>query len=827
MFLRKRLLNIGKWVKHKILEGCEVVMGYWGTAWRSIFEDSGRKFEYVKRMVSCKRCERQGNAVLFDCETNEKSKVKIRLDLCKEDIFRFRMAVSDEIPDNKTAMVIREDWEKVKVEFKDQSDFVSIKTAELSIRINKDPWELSVQDRKGRILCQESPHKVSGAYSRWGFSWYPLGFCKEKSSGEIKVFESMRLFPDEHFYGFGEKFSDLDKRGQKINSWTVDPFGNSSPLSHKNVPFFMSTRGYGIFINSSYEILYQMGSHSHVAYSFQIDSDLMDYYFIYGPSFKKILKRYTELTGRAPVPPKWSFGLWMSKCSYKNRKEVESVCRELRERDIPCDVIHIDPYWMKKGHFTDLEWNEKAFPNPEEMIANLGKKGFKVSLWEHPYVPKGTKMYREGKRGGYFAKRKDGSVYYMFRKPWIGGAVVDFSNPRAVKWYKNKHRKLLRMGVAVFKTDFGEDAPRDAIYHNGMTGREMHNLYPLLYNRAVFEVTKEIRGKGLVWGRSGYAGSQRYPTNWSGDPDPNLLTMVSVLRGGLSYGLSGVPFWSHDIGGFVGKPTPEVYVRWAQFGLFSPHSRCHGQTPREPWKFGKKALRIFRFYVKLRYRLLPYIYSCAHISSQTGLPMIRAMVLEYQDDPNCYDKDLQYLFGDSFLVAPIFDETGTRNIYLPKGKWIDYWTKEEFEGPTNLTYHADLDRLPLFVKADSIIPMGPEMSFVGEKPFNPLTLDIYCYKTAEFNLYDDEETITFKCTKNPRRIVFKITPSTPSPKNYLLKFNKTKCPAKVTKDSKELTRMDKEKIEKAEEGWWFDVSGTVMVKVTAAKGFASITLKMR
>jgi len=792
-------------------------MEYWGDR-RGIFEDAGREFEYVKQMISW---ERRENAFLFECETNRKNKVKVRLDLCAEDIFRLRMAASGEIPDKKTPMVIREDWGEVKFEFLDQPDFVSINTEQLSIMVNKNPWELSVHDKAGRIVCREN---VSNVNVRGEFEGYPLGFSIKGDLGEVKVFETLCLFSDEHFYGFGEKFSDLDKRGQRVTSWTVDALGNSTPRSYKNVPFFMSTKGYGIFINSSYEIVYQMGSHSYISYSFQIDDSLMDYYFIYGPSFKKILKRYTDITGRAPVPPKWSFGLWMSKFGYRNREEVEKVCRELRERDIPCDVIHIDPYWMKKGHWCDFEWDEKAFPKPEEMTANLGKNGFKVSLWENPYVPKGTKMFKEGEKRGYFAKNKDGSVYHLpIWESKEGGAVVDFSNPEAVEWYKNKHRRLLRMGVAAFKTDFGESAPRDAIYHNGMTGREMRNLYPLLYNRAVFEATKEIRGKGLVWGRSGYAGTQRYPTNWSGDPATNLLTMACVLRGGLSYGLSGVPFWSHDIGGFAGTPTPEVYVRWAQFGLFSSHSRCHGWTPREPWNFGDEALRIFRFYVKLRYRLLPYIYSCAHISSQTGLPMMRAMILEYQDDPNCYDKDLQYFFGEAFLVAPIFDETGVRSIYLPKGRWIDYWTKEEFEGPINLTYRAALDTLPLFVKADSIIPMRPDMSYVGEKPFNPLTLDTYCYSNAEFTLYDDEETINFKCSREPETATLKITPSQ---KNYVLKFNKTECPTKVIMNAKELTRMERKKFEKAEEGWLFDASGNVMVKVVAS-GSLTIVLKMR
>lgn len=791
-----------------------------GEELRDLFERNQRRVEYIKRMLEWKR---SNNAIFFKCETNEGKEVGIRLDLCAEDVFRLRVAISSKIPAGKTPMLVKEKLSDVKFQLEEKQDFLLIRIPRLSIKIDKNPWKLSVYDDNGKIICRETSSKNVAQK----FVTYPLGFSTKTGSDIKYTFETISLAPDEHLYGLGEKFLNLDKRGQRITSWTTDALGNSTDRTYKNIPFFMSTEGYGIFINSSYEIIYDMGKQSQLSYTFLIKDGLMDYFFIYGPSFKKILNLYTELTGKAPLPPKWSFGLWMSKCIYRNRSELEGVCRKLREHEIPCDVMNLDPAWLKEGHRCDFEWNEETFPNPKEMIAKLNEAGFKLSLWIWPYVSKETEMFKEGQRCGFFAKKREKSIRGESLKGWNrlfeNWGIVDFSNPKAVRWFKRKLQKVLELGVAVIKSDYGEAAPRDAIYYGGMSGEEMHNLYPLLYNKTVFEAVKGFWGKGIVWGRSGYAGMQRYPICWSGDPAADFHTMACVLRGGLSLGFSGVPFWSHDIGGFYGKPTPELYIRWAQFGLFCSHSRCHGRTSREPWAFGDEALCIFRRYVKLRYRLLSYIYSCAHISCQTGVPIIRAMVLEYQDDLNCYDKDLQYMFGESFLVAPIFNESGIRNIYLPKGKWIDYWTKEEFGGPMNLTYRAPLDTLPLFVKGDSIIPMGPEISYVGEKPFDPITLDIYCYSDAKFKLHDDGETTIFKCFRDPDKIVLEISKSR---RNYVLIFNKVHSAKKVTINGEALARYDTpEEFKKAREGWWLDFSGKVMVKI-ATEGETTVTLKM-
>jgi alpha-D-xyloside xylohydrolase len=333
-------------------------------------------------------------------------------------------------------------------------------------------------------------------------------------------------------------------------------------------------------------------------------------------------------------------------------------------------------------------------------------------------------------------------------------AIIDLTNPPAVEWYKSLMRPVLAMGVDVFKTDFGEDIPADAVFANGMTGAEMHNLYPLLYNRAVFEVTQEVTGEGLVWSRSGYAGSQRYPTCWSGDPACTWDSLAFTIRGGLSLGLSGVPFWSNDIGGYRGHPSEALYIRWAQFGLLCSHARCHGESEREPWFYGDRATDIFRRYARLRYRLFPYLYSCAHEAARTGMPVLRAMPLAFPDDINACDKDLQYMLGPWLLVAPITDESDRRSVYLPAGQWTDYWTGETYDGPMALDVHAPLDTLPIFVRGGAILPgMAPALR-ISEGLIDPLIVDVYPHGASTYYMIEDEGVTEFSCVCDERGLTF-------------------------------------------------------------------------
>ncbi|MFH1928116.1 MAG: alpha-xylosidase [Chloroflexota bacterium] len=766
---------------------------------------------------------RDGNAILFRCRTDRGEEAGVRIQVCAPDILRLCLVPAGEQEGKKTLMVVRDRWEEVDFDVEEEPDSIWLKTTACSVRITKKLWELSVYDKDGNPLCSE--HRADTDI-RGNLRVKPLGYARGDNGRVEKVYESFRLAPDEHLYGLGEKFMPLDKRGQRIDAWNFNAWGTTNERSYKNVPFFMSTRGYGLFVNSSHRIIFDMGaSVSSISCLIEAEDSRLDFYLIYGPQLKEILSKYTDITGRAPVPPKWSFGLWMSRASYRSREELESVAETLRRRDIPCDVLHLDPAWMREGKCADLVWDEMVFPYPAEMIANLKAKGFRLCLWLYPWISERSEAYQEAMGGGYFATKEDGFVYH-FRPTWPRDAplcgIMDFSHPGAVRWYQEKLRALLEMGVAAFKTDFGEAIPEDARFHNGMTGREMHNLYPLLYNRTVFEAVEGGSEKGIVWGRSGWAGSQRYPVCWSGDPFCNCPSLACTLWGGLNLGLSGVPFWSHDIGGFEGKPSPELYIRWAQFGLLSSHSRCHGTTPREPWEFGEEALRIFRKYDKLRYRLIPYLYSYAHVASRTGLPVLRAMVLEYQDDPNTHHLDLQYLLGQELLVAPIYDESSDRHVYLPEGKWIDYGTQKEYQGPVNVRYKAPLEVIPLFVKGDSVIPLGPEMSYVGEKDLDPLTLDVYLYRRARFTLYDDEETVNFEGRREGGDVTFEIDGSR---KRYIVQFNKMGRPRTVEIEGRELQHHDaKRAFEEAEEGWWYDPMGRLLVR---AQGGVTLKVKLR
>ncbi|MBL8160408.1 MAG: hypothetical protein JNJ61_00365, partial [Anaerolineae bacterium] len=523
------------------------------------------------------------------------------------------------------------------------------------------------------------------------------------------------------------------------------------------------TRGYGLLLDSGARITWDLGVTSCQSYTIALEGSALDAYVIYGPALADVLKRYTDLTGTAPLPPKWSFGLWVSSGgTYRDQEAMERLVAGLETHDIPADVVHLDPWWMKWRTYCDFRWDRQAFPDVEGFIARLHDAGLKLSLWEHPYISVESDLFEFGKQRGYFLTRPDGEVYIidygLSLAPRPDGvvrvatpetswnarvAIIDLTNPEAYTWFQDLHRPILRMGVDAFKTDFGEDVPRDAVFHNGETGESMHNLYPLIYNRCVVEVTEQERGYPLVWSRAATAGSQRYPVHWSGDPAADFDSLACTIRSGLCAGLSGIPFWSNDIGAYRGMPSPRLYVRWAQFGLFCSHSRMHGDSPREPWHFGDEATAIVRRYAKLRYQLFPYLYSTSYEATQTGMPVIRPLVLAFPDDPGGYREDLEYMLGPWLLVAPVYDSGDRRRVYLPPGVWIDYWTQERHQGPTHLLVDAPLDRLPLFVRAGAIIPMMAEAQRIPDGMIDPLILDIYPAETLRYTFQEDEGVTSF------------------------------------------------------------------------------------
>ncbi|WP_433627698.1 alpha-xylosidase [Halomicrococcus sp. NG-SE-24] len=675
-----------------------------------------------------------GTDVTLDCatdapETATARTLPVTLEFYDPRTFRFALRANPEVSANRQYPEFDEDAvaEDFALDATETNGDLVLDTGELQVVVGLDEWSFRVEDDGESILREQRRDLDVFARSRVE----PLGVTQEEiNHNPRRVAETGTAFgldPDEKLYGAGEQFVEFDRRGREIDLWHEEPLGTETPRAYKNVPFHLSTKGYGMLVDTTARVHYDFGKTSTASASVSVADDAFAFVFFYGPEFDDVLRRYTALTGRPNRPPKWSFGTWMSRLGYESRDQLEAIADRLREERIPSDVLHLDPFWMRDRSSTDLEWDTEQFPDPEGMIEGLNEDGFHLSLWEHPHIPVGTDAFDEAAREGYFVTDGTGKPYVMDNtcQGDYRGALVDFTDPDAVEWWKDKHRSLLEMGVDVFKTDYGEYVPEDAVFANGKNGQSMHNLYPYLYNEAVYEVVGEVNGEdeGIVWGRSAWTGSQRFPMHWGGDPQTTWNGMSAALRGGLSASLSGIAYWSHDIGGFRGTPTDALYARWSQFGLLSSNARCHGTTPREPWEFGEDALDVFREYSRVRYSLLPYIYTYAEIATRTGLPVIRPLVLEYQDDPNTHRLDTQYLVGTDLLVAPVFKESGTRDVYLPEGEWVDFWTDERYEGERTVGVDAPLEIMPMFVRAGSVVPRREPTETVRAGTPESLTLD--------------------------------------------------------------------------------------------------------
>ncbi len=713
-----------------------------------MFADPDREYCYI---VSLRRFRRIEGGARFIVLTNEDEELVLDLCFVSPDVLRVRLYRPGEQPPLTSPMLLEQAGPTPKVDVRSDADKITLKSSALEVQVTREPMAYAVLDRRGRKVFAQQATDLSLR----DFVAFPLGYSRD-SHGRVAFHESFELEPDEHLFGLGEQFGPLDKRGQRLISWNRDTLlTNTTNQTYLNVPFFMSSRGYGVFVHHASKIVHELGFPSTISGSFRVEDPYLDYFLIHGPSPKKVLARYADLTGRAPLPPLWSFGVWMSRAQYRDRPEVEEVVERMRELGMPMDVLHLDPLWMaQRKHHTgggcDFEWDHVAFPDPEGLIRWLADRGVKLCLWENPYVYRDTDMYREGLGKGYFARGPDGEPSPSRDNPGEV-VVVDFTNPDSVRWWQDKHRPYLRMGAAVFKTDYGEAVRADALFADGRSGRDVHNLYPLLYNRAVFEVMREERREAIVWARSGYAGSQRYPVHWTGDPQCTFGGMAGSLRAGLSLSMSGIPFWSHDIGGFFGRnvepPSADLYIRWAQWGLLSSHSRFHGIRPREPWHYGDEAVRIVREFARLRYRLLPYLWSCAHEASRALVPVVRPMYLEFPDDPATPAVDLQYMLGPSLLVAPVVNEEGRCRVYLPAGRWHGFWDNSAIEGPCHLDLSVPLDRLPIYVRDDSILPFAPVQDYVGQRPWDPLRLDLRVSSRAELKLPTPEDRVEVRARR--------------------------------------------------------------------------------
>jgi len=577
---------------------------------------------------------------------------------------------------------------------KDDSEKVIYKSEHGSLTLNKKNFKIELFDAEKKLLTStNSFEELEGMHSKK----YPFLFIKRSTDYSRSIAASFSLLPDEKIFGCGESFTGVNKRGQKIVLWACDTQSTASKQMYKPVPFFMSSRGYGMFIHTTSPVTMDFGYTHQGSKTLFVGDDQLDIFFFLG-SPKEILRQYTAITGKSSVPPVWSFGLWMSRFSYRSQKEVMMVAHKLRKHKVPCDVIHIDAGWFKSGINCDFEFDEKAFPDPKKMTVELKEKGFKTSLWQIPYFTPLNPVFNEVVKRKLYIKDANGNVA-------TEDAILDFSNPETIDWYTKKIEAILRAGIAVIKTDFGEAAPMKGLYASGRSGYYEHNNYPLRYTQLVSKITQEINHESLIWSRSSWAGGQRNPVHWGGDAEVSDAGMAGTLRGGLSLGLSGFSFWSHDIGGFSGAPKEELFKRWTFFGMFTSHSRVHGFPPREPWEISSDFLNVFRKMVEMRYRLMPYIFSQATIAAKNGWPMLKVMFLNYPDDPTTWNLEDQFLFGEDILIAPMMEENMiARNVYLPKGKWINYQTKEVYEG--SQWFNISVDEIPgiILVKSGSIIP---------------------------------------------------------------------------------------------------------------------------
>ncbi len=515
----------------------------------------------------------------------------------------------------------------------------------------------------------------------------------------------------EHIYGLGERFTPYVKNGQSVDVWQADG-GTSSEQAYKNIPFHLSSRGYGVFVNHPGKVSYEIGSESVGQVQFSVEDQSLEFYVVAGPTPKDVLRRYTALTGRPALPPAWSFGLWLttSFCTPYDEETVTSFVDGMAEHDIPLSVFHFDCFWMREYQWSDLEWDPEVFPDPEGMLRRLTERGLKVSMWINPYIAQKSALFAEAAARDFLVRRPNGDIWQW--DLWQPGmALVDFTHPGAREWYTDKLRVLLDQGVDCFKTDFGERVPTDVVWHDGSDPERMHNYYTHLYNSTVFELLEKERGPGqaVLFARSATAGGQQFPVHWGGDCFASLGAMAESLRGGLSLSLSGFGFWSHDIGGFEGTPEPEVFKRWLAFGLLSSHSRLHGNVSyRVPWAFGEEAVAVARKFTLLKHRLMPYLYGVAVEAHRTGVPVMRPMLLEFPDDPTCRTLDRQYMLGPDLLVAPVFTAEGDVEFYLPEGAWTHLLTGETVQGPGWRREVHGFDSLPLYVRPGALLPLGSD-----------------------------------------------------------------------------------------------------------------------
>jgi alpha-D-xyloside xylohydrolase len=608
------------------------------------------------------------------------------------------------------------------VDIKADKEFVVVTSGKLTARLNLSQYSLE-------FLHEATP--LTSAESR-ATAYATL------NGDQAYIHEQLGLSVGENVYGLGERFTAFVKNGQSVEMWNRDG-GTDSDQAYKNVPFYLSNQGYGVFVNHPGKVEFEIATEKVSRLQFSAQGESLEYFLIDGPTPKEVLGRYTALTGRAPLPPAWTFGLWLTTSFTTNYDEetVTSFINGMADRNLPLHVFHFDCFWMKGFHWTDLEWDPAVFPDPTGMVARLHKMGLKVSAWINPYIAQASKLFQEGVDGGYLIKKANGDVWqWDLWQPGMG--IVDFTNPAACEWFASKLSYLLGQGVDALKTDFGERIPTDVVYFDGSDPERMHNYYTQLYNRVCYEVIQKVRGpeEAVLFARSATAGGQKYPIHWGGDCWSTFEAMAESLRGGLSLGLSGFGFWSHDIGGFEGLPPAALYKRWVAFGLLSSHSRLHGSSSyRVPWLYDDEAVDTVRFFTQLKCRLMPYLYQQAKETSESGVPLMRAMFVEFPEDPTCDMLDRQYMLGENVLVAPIFNDQSVAHYYVPEGVWTHVLSGQVHTGPTWVKENHGYLSLPLLARPNSILAFGA----TDDQPSYDFGDDV------TFRVFGLEEGMTAEC----------------------------------------------------------------------------------
>lgn len=624
------------------------------------------------------------------------------------------------------------------VQFTQDSEKLVFTAGRAAAIISRNPFSIQYT-WDGKLRTQSEPRAISRICDRQGNTY---------------MREQLTLDVGEYVYGLGERFTAFCKNGQQVEMWNEDG-GTASELTYKNIPFYLTNRGYGIFVDHPEKVSFEVASEQVERVQFSVPGEQIHYVFIGGTNLKEVLQNYCGLTGKPALPPAWSFGLWLTTSfttSY-DEETVNSFIDGMAKRDLPLHVFHFDCFWMEACEWCNFEWDKATFPDPSAMLKRLKAKGLKICVWINPYIAQKSKLFKEGLEHHYLVEKANGDVWQWDR--WQAGmGLVDFTNPDVCRWYQSKLRVLLDMGVDCFKTDFGERIPTNVVWHNGADPQKMHNYYTYLYNQCVFDLLKAERGEGeaVLFARSATAGGQQFPVHWGGDCWGTYTSMAESLRGGLSLTLSGFGFWSHDISGFEKTATPDLYKRWVAFGLLSTHSRLHGSSSyRVPWLFDEEAVDVLRYFTNLRCRLMPYIWAQAVYTAHTGVPMLRAMVLEFSD-PSCRFLDTQYMLGDSLLVAPIFNPQGIASYYVPEGNWLDFFTGKLVEGGRSYEGKYDYFSLPLLIRPNTFLAVGSEIRKVVYDYAENVTLHLVQLEdggVANCTVYsaDSSEELTAKATR--------------------------------------------------------------------------------